>query len=233
MKNKSTDFQSTKENTEEKVYSIQVWDIPTRLFHWLLVGLVILSFITGKIGISAMKYHEWSGFGILVLLGFRLVWGFMGGQQSRFGSFVKGPATVFPYTLSLLRKGTISHIGHNPLGGWSIIAMLVSLIIQVGTGLFANDDILTEGPLYPLVSKETSDWLTGVHYLNQSVLLILIAIHIGAVIFYLLAKGDNLIKPMITGNKLWHQAHDSTQGHPAIAFLLVVVIAAVAYMIIY
>jgi len=111
--------------------------------------------------------------------------------------------------------------------------MLVSLIIQVGTGLFANDDILTEGPLYPLASKETSDWLTGVHYLNQSALLILIAIHIGAVIFYLLAKGDNLIKPMITGNKLWHQVHDFTQGQPAIAFLLVVVIAAVVYIIIY
>ncbi len=233
MQNKKTDYQPTTENTEEKVYSIQVWDIPTRLFHWLLVGLVILSFITGKIGISAMKYHEWSGFGILVLVGFRLVWGFMGGRHSRFGSFVKGPATVARYALSLLRKDTIPHIGHNPLGGWSIIAMLLSLIIQVGTGLFANDDILTEGPLYYLVSKETSDWLTGIHHLNLNVLPILIVTHIGAVIFYLLAKGDNLIKPMITGNKLWYQPIDSTQGHPAIALLLAAVIAFVAYVIIY
>jgi cytochrome b len=210
-----------------------VWDIPTRLFHWLLVGLVMFSFITGKIGLTAMRYHEWSGFAILVLVGFRLVWGFIGGQQSRFGTFVKGPAAVIRYASSLFKKDSTGHIGHNPLGGWSIIAMLTSLIIQVGTGLFANDDILTEGPLVNLVSKETSDWLTGVHHLNQKALLILVVIHICAVIFYLTAKRENLIKPMITGRKAWEQNIDSTWGNPALALLLAAVVAAVAYVIIY
>jgi len=233
MKNRIADYKSTKENTEKKLYLIRVWDTPTRLFHWLLVGLVFFSYITGKIGISTMKYHEWSGFAILILAEFRLVWGFMGGLHSRFDSFIKGPTTAIRYALSLLRKDSIPHIGHNPLGGWSIIAMLVSLLIQVGTGLFANNDILTEGPLYALVSKETSDWLTGIHHLNQRALLILIVIHICAVIFYQLAKGDNLIKPMITGNKLWYQPHDSTRGNPAIALLLVAAMAAVTYVIIY
>jgi cytochrome b len=214
------------------MYSIQVWDIPTRLFHWILVGLLIFSYITGKIGLTAMRYHEWSGFAILVLVVFRLVWGFIGGQHSRFSNFVKGPAAVIQYASSLLRKDSKPHIGHNPLGGWSILAMLISLLIQVGTGLFANDDILTEGPLYAMVSKQTSDWLTGIHHLNQKLLIVLVLIHIAAVFYYLIAKRQNLIKPMISGNKTWQKNIDSTLGNPAIAVLLVVAVAAVAYVII-
>ena len=233
MKKEESNCQSTQENCEEKMYSIRVWDIPTRLFHWLLVGLVIFSFITGKIGLTTMKYHEWSGFAILVLVGFRLVWGFIGGQQSRFRTFVKGPAAVIRYASSLLSKDSKRHIGHNPLGGWSIPAMLASLLIQVGTGLFANDDILTEGPLYDLVSRKTSNWLTSIHHLNQKVLLILVLIHIAAVIFYLIAKRENLIKPMITGNKIWHQRHDSTWGNPVVALIIATLAAVVAYVIIY
>jgi len=233
MKNEKSNYQATRENREEKMYSIRVWDIPTRVFHWLLFGLVIFSFITGKIGVTIMKYHEWSGFAILVLVGFRLVWGFIGGQQSRFSTFVKGPAAVIRYAFSLLSKDSKRHIGHNPLGGWSILAMLVSLLIQVGTGLFANDDILTEGPLFALVSKQTSDWLTGIHHLNQKILLALAVIHLGAVIFYLIVKRDNLIKPMITGIKTWHQPHHCTWGNPLIAFILTAVAAAAAYVVIY
>ena len=104
MKKNDPSSQSAKKREEKKMYSIRVWDIPTRIFHWLLVGLVIFSFITGKIGLTTMKYHEWSGFAILVLVGFRLVWGFIGGQQSRFSTFVKGPAAVIRYASSLLSK---------------------------------------------------------------------------------------------------------------------------------
>lgn len=233
MRNKNSNAQSPGVNSGKKMYSIHVWDIPTRLFHWILVGLVIFSFITGKIGVTAMRYHEWSGFAILVLVGFRIVWGFIGGRRSRFSNFLKGPAAVIRYASSLLRKDSKAHIGHNPLGGWSIIAMLISLLIQVGTGLFANDDILTEGPLYALVSKQTSDWLTGVHHLNQKVLLVLVLIHIAAVFFYLIAKRENLIKPMITGSKVWHQNIESARGNPALAILVVAVVAALAYVTIY
>ncbi len=233
MKNETSDYQSAEANTGNKMYSIEVWDIPTRLFHWILVGLVIFSFVTGKIGLSAMRYHEWSGFAILVLVLFRLGWGFIGGQQSRFSRFVKGPSAVMRYASTLLKKDSKPHIGHNPLGGWSILAMLISLLIQAGTGLFANDDILTEGPLYALVSKQTSDWLTGVHHLNQKILLVLVAIHICAVIFYLIAKRENLIKPMITGKKIWQKNIESTQGNPALALLLAAVVAVAAYVIIY
>lgn len=233
MKNKKSDFRSATENIGENGYAIRVWDIPTRLFHWLLVGLVMLSFITGKIGGTAMQYHEWSGVAILVLAVFRLGWGFIGGQQSRFSTFVKGPAAVFRYASALLRKDSPRHIGHNPLGGWSIIAMLIALLIQAGTGLFANDDILTEGPLYDWVGKQTSDWLTGVHLLNQKVLIVLVAIHVCAILFYLIAKRENLLKPMISGQKLWHQPQDSSWGNPAVALIIAAVTALVAYLVIY
>jgi cytochrome b len=127
---------------------VVVWDLPTRLFHWLLTIFVIISFVTGNIGGNAMQYHEWSGFVILVLLVFRLVWGFLGGRQSRFSAFVRGPAAVLRYATALIKGNSPPVLGHNPLGGWSILAMMLALFVQVGTGLFANDDILTEGPLY-------------------------------------------------------------------------------------
>jgi cytochrome b len=111
--------------------------------------------------------------------------------------------------------------------------MLISLLVQVGTGLFANDDILTEGPLYAWVSKQTSDWLTGVHHLNQKVLLVLVLIHIAAVVFYLVARRENLIKPMITGYKAWGKNIDSSPGNPALALLVAALVAAAAYVIIY
>lgn len=215
------------------MYSIQVWDIPTRLFHWLLVGLVIGSFITGKIGISAMQYHEWSGVAILVLLVFRLMWGVFGGRQTRFSAFVKGPAEVMRYASTLFSKESKPYIGHNPLGGWSVMAMLTSLFVQAGTGLFANDDILTEGPLYYLVSKKTSDWLTDVHQLNQKILLFLVTIHVAAILFHLIVKRENLIKPMITGKKIWEQEVDSSWGSPTLALVLAAVVAVVAYMVLY
>ena len=233
MESNQTDGVSASNNPAEKLHKIRVWDIPTRLFHWVLVGLVICSFITGKIGISAMQYHEWSGVAILILIVFRVVWGLIGGRQSRFSDFVKGPATVFRYASTLFDKGSEPHIGHNPLGGWSILAMLTSLFIQAGTGLFANDDILTEGPLYDLVSKPTSDWLTDVHLLNQNILALLVAIHLGAIMFHLVVKRENLIKPMITGLKTWDHELDSSWGSPMLALILAVIIAIAAWIIIY
>ncbi len=182
---------------------IKVWDLPTRIFHWLLVALVVVSFTTVKIGGNAMPYHQKSGYIILALLFFRIAWGFFGSRSSRFVSFVCSPATVLRYAAGLLRPGASRYLGHNPLGAWSIIAMLLVLLVQSGTGLFANDDIFTEGPLARLISKATSDWLTRIHRLNADVIVILVIIHVTAVIFYLLVKRDNLIRPMITGYKDW------------------------------
>ena len=185
---------------------ILVWDLPTRLFHWLLVIFVIISFATGKIGGNAMQYHKWSGFTILVLILFRLIWGFVGSGESRFVSFVKSPSAVVRYAVALPRRDSPQYFGHNPLGGWSIIAMLFALLLQAVTGLFANDDIATEGPLFKWVSKATSDAITRIHRLNQEAIIALVSIHVLAVLFYFFCKRENLLKPMITGVKQWSGA---------------------------
>ena len=186
-------------------YQIRVWDLPTRLFHWLIVIFVVISFTTGMVGGNWMSYHLKSGYIILTLLIFRLNWGFWGGRYSRFVSFVRGPIAVMRYAKTLLRKDTPKLLGHNPMGGWSVMAMLAALLVQVGTGLFANDDIATQGPLYGWVSKATSDWLTGIHLFNKGVILFLIVLHLSAVLFYLLIKHDNLIIPMVTGLRPWSE----------------------------
>lgn len=219
--------------SQRKVERIMVWDLPTRIFHWLLVLLVTVSFITGKLGGTMMSYHEWSGGAILVLILFRVLWGFFGGTPSRFSSFVRGPRNVFDYARSLIGKRHQPYLGHNPMGAWSILAMLAVLFVQVGTGLFANDDILTEAPLFHLVSKDTSDWLTGIHRINQNLLVALVVLHLGAILFYWVVKRENLVLPMITGRKSWHETVDLIAGSPVKALLLAALLAGVVYWGIY
>jgi cytochrome b len=138
---------------------------------------------------------------ILTLVLFRVLWGFFGSTRARFSDFVRGPRTALAYARGLVRGGTAFYPGHNPLGGWMVVALLASVVVQTATGLFANDDIMIEGPLARHVSKETSDWLTGIHHVNFAVLTVLIAVHVAAALFYLLVKRDNLVLPMITGRK--------------------------------
>ena len=214
--------------------AIPVWDLPSRLFHWLLVILVAVSFTTGNIGGNAMQYHEWSGFAILILLVFRITWGFVGSRTTRFSDFVKGPAAVWRYANALVRGHSECYLGHNPLGGWSVLAMLLALLIQAATGLFANDDIITAGPLYLWVSKPVSDWLTGVHRLNRYLVIVLAATHVSAVLFYLLVKHENLIKPMITGIKHWVGSDTTPPAAPTwLAAVMAAIVGFLLYFIVY
>ena len=181
---------------------VKVWDLPVRIFHWTLVLLIAFSWWSGKEGGNVMQYHMWSGYAILTLVLFRVVWGFCGSSSARFTDFVRGPRAAIAYLRTLTERRAGAHLGHNPLGGWNVVLLLVCILIQAGTGLFANDDIVTEGPLYKLVTKERSDFLTAIHYYNFYVILALAAAHIGAVLFYLIYKADNLVKPMFTGYKM-------------------------------
>ena len=175
---------------------IRLWDLPTRLFHWLLAGLVVASFVSGKIGGNAMDWHGKFGLAILGLLAFRLVWGFAGSTYARFVSFLPTPAKVLAYL-----RGQWRGVGHNPLGAFSVFGLLLVLAIQVGTGLFGNDDIAFRGPLYELIGKDLSDRLTGLHKLSVNVLIALVTLHIVAIAFYVRVKKDDLIRPMLTGWK--------------------------------
>jgi cytochrome b len=191
-----------------------VWDLPVRLFHWILVALFIAAWVTAEQGPAWMDRHMQVGYAIMTLVLFRIFWGLYGSDQARFKAFLRGPAKVIDYIRKTLRGEAEQSIGHNPLGGWSVVVMLLLLALQAGTGLFANDDIYNEGPLAALVSNATSGLLTKIHKLNFNLLLAVTGIHIVAVLAYLLVKKENLIKPMISGFKELETDQASQRSRP-------------------
>jgi cytochrome b len=172
-----------------------VWDLPIRLFHWLLVGLIGFSWWSAKN--DRIDWHIWSGIAILTLLVFRLLWGFFGGSTARFSNFVRGPRTILAY----LRDNRSWRIaGHTPRGAISVVALLVAITAQVSLGLVSTDeDGLNPGPLAHLVSLDFSEEARDLHEDFFNVLLALIALHIAAVLYYRIARGKKLTLPMITG----------------------------------
>lgn len=181
---------------------IRVWDSPIRIFHWTLVLLFVSSWISAEIGGNAMQYHMWSGYAVMTLVLFRVFWGLMGSETARFKHFIRGPATVLAYARAWMKPGYRAPLGHNPLGGWSVAGLLLALAFQTVTGMFSNDDITTEGPLYHLVSKDTSNLISNLHSGGFNVLLALVALHIVAIILYYFKHRENLVKPMLTGLRL-------------------------------
>lgn len=178
----------------------RVWDLPTRLFHWALVVLIALQFATAEFGWLSMEWHYRFGWATLALIAFRIVWGFAGSQTSRFADFVRGPATVARYVATLPKSPQV-YLGHNPLGGWSVVTMLLCVLVQAVSGLFTSDNIDEDGPFVGAVSNETVKFATKLHHLGEDVLIALIALHIAAVLLHWAVKHDNLIGPMITGRK--------------------------------
>lgn len=181
--------------------SAPVWDAFVRVFHWSLVLLFTISVISGKVGGNAIQWHMWSGYAILALVTFRIIWGFVGGEYARYVSFLTGPVRAMKFAKGLLGKTHEHVIGHNPVGGWMVVALLVLLAMQAGLGLFSNDEIATSGPLARYVSDETSITLMGRHRTVGNILLVLVGIHIAAVLFHLIVKKENLIRAMFHGNK--------------------------------
>lgn len=181
--------------------SVRVWDLPTRLFHWALAVLIGLQYATGQYHLLDMRWHFRFGYATLALIGFRVLWGFAGSQTSRFADFMRGPGTVAHYVKLQFSTNPPPSIGHNPLGGWSVIALLLCIAVQASSGLFASDEIEIDGPLAARVSSKTVRLMTRLHEWNQNLLLVLIGLHVVAVLLYLLRKHENLIMPMIDGRK--------------------------------
>ena len=202
--------------------SVRIWDLPVRLFHWAIVLLVPALWAT----------HHWELMDLHILLGeimlglvlWRLCWGVLGGDTARFASFVRGPSAVLRY----LRGRAGRHFGHNPIGGWSVVAMLLLLATQVGLGLFASDeDSLYEGPLSHRVSYETARTLAHRHETVFWILLAVIGLHIAAILYYRVAKRDDLVTPMITGRGPAIEGEAEPARAPLWRFLLSLLIAAV------
>ncbi len=181
---------------------VRIWDLPTRLFHWSLALLVIGAIVTERIGGSAIDWHFRIGYAVLALVLFRLVWGLIGSRYARFASFLFSPATIFSYVSGRKKDRTLAYHGHNPVGSLSVFALLLVVLTQTASGLFANDDIASEGPLVHFISKELSDSVTWFHaQIGGNLIYGLIGLHIVAIAFYYFRKKINLIKPMITGDK--------------------------------
>jgi cytochrome b len=222
----------TKPNTD--LISAPVWDVFVRAFHWSLVLLFAFSAITGKVGGSWIKWHMYSGYAILALVLFRIVWGFVGGEYARFASFVAGPTSAVRYGLGLLKRGSQHVISHNPIGGWMVVALLLVLATQAVLGLICDDEIATTGPLARYVSTELSLKAMSWHRLLGDVLLILVAIHILAVVFHVFVKKESLVRAMFSGNKdlptdLAREAQSARKASIGIGFVVLsIAIAAVA-----
>ena len=179
---------------------VRVWDLPTRLFHWCLVACLTGLVATGYIGGAMIHWHARLGYAMLALLLFRLAWGFLGGRWSRFTSFLYSPRAVIAY-LRGSKDGEVRP-GHNPLGALSVFAMLAVLLVQVGTGLLSDDEISFTGPLSRFVTMGQSLAATSYHrQVGQWAIAALVLVHVAAIVFYLVRRKNNLIKPMIDGDK--------------------------------
>lgn len=204
--------------------TVGVWDLPTRLFHWLLVLAVAGAVVTVKLGGTWMQWHERCGLAVLGLLVFRLCWGLFGASTARFRHFVPSPRALCDYLAGRWRG-----IGHNPLGALSVLAILLLLAFQAVTGLFAFDDIAFSGPLRAAVSSATSDLLSGWHRLTEWWLYGLLGLHVLAVLFYTLIRKDNLVAPMITGRKVvGDAAGDGVRGGGPVALVIALAVAGAA-----
>ncbi len=217
---------------EDGETGIRVWDWPTRLFHWALVVLIALQFATAEFDVLSMEWHYRFGYATLALIVFRVAWGFAGSQTSRFADFVRGPATVMHYVKELFsapaRKA--AGVGHNPLGGWSVLVMLACVLIQAISGLFASDGIDEDGPYVDHVSTKTIKLMSRLHHLGETVLLVLIALHIAAVLLHWLVKHDNLTLPMLSGRKRIEAAQPYFVSGWRALILFALAVAAVALL---
>jgi len=176
----------------------KLWDGPTRLVHWSLVALVGFAWWSAETG--RLEWHRWSGYAVIGLVAFRLVWGFAGSASARFASFVRGPGATLAYVRTLPKRAGPEAPGHNPLGAWSVLAILAVLLVQVTTGLFSVDvDGIESGPLSDRVDFDTGRLFAQWHHLSFTALQVLVALHLAAVVFYLAYKRSNLVVPMITG----------------------------------
>lgn len=209
---------------------MRIWDLPTRLFHWLIVLLLPCSYISMRL--NRMELHMAIGHVVLALLLFRLVWGFVGSDTSKFRNFLASPVRAFRHLARIGVREPDTEMGHNAAGGWMVLLMLVLLLVQVGSGLCANDGGATYGPLAGYVGDAWSDRLSFVHALNFKLILAAVTLHVIAIASYGVLKGQNLLRPMWTGKKRMPAATRAPRLASPLLALLILLVAAAASAII-
>jgi cytochrome b len=202
-----------------------VWDLPLRATHWMLAVTVTGAWATHYAGTRWFAWHRSLGYATLVLVAFRIAWGFVGTRHARFASFVRGPGPLLDYLRNWPPRGTT---GHNPLGALSVLAMLAALLLQATTGLFANDEIASTGPFYGWIAPVTSNLITGLHEANSCVVLALVALHVAAIAWYGRVAGRPLVRAMITGRKPATEVAAGEAVRDSRTLLALVIVAALA-----
>lgn len=178
---------------------VLVWDVPTRLFHWLIVVLVVAAYVTERL--NWMDWHAWIGEAVLALVLFRILWGCFGSETARFRGFVASPAAAVHHLRGMLRREPDLQVGHNPAGGWMVVLLLLLLLGETLTGLYTNNDVADEGPFTPWVPAWLANAITDLHTWLWDALVAAVAMHLLAIAVYAAAKGHNLLRPMLSGRK--------------------------------
>ncbi len=191
---------NTHHSSEERY--VRAWDLPTRLFKWLLVALILTAWISSSFSDPDMLVHKGAGYSILVLLVYRVLWGIVGGSTARFSNFVRTPAAAWNYLKSLRGKRAAHYLGHNPAGGLMVIGLLFVCAIQVLLGLFSSDGVTAAGPFADTVGDTASAWAASIHGTwFYTAILVLVLLHIGANLYYQFVRRENLVGAMVTGRK--------------------------------
>lgn len=178
---------------------VLVWDGPVRLFHWAVVLLIPVLYVTWRL--DWMDWHAKAGFVLLALVLFRLLWGFFGSDTARFSRFIRSPLVTIRYLARLHRREPDTIAGHNPAGGWMVFLMLALLLGETLTGVYINNDVADEGPLTEIVPPRITDLITDLHAVIWDILLVAVILHLAAITFYAAVKGHNLVRAMLTGYK--------------------------------
>ena len=221
------------QHTSSAAPRVKAWDLPTRLFHWLLALLILSAYLTRK-NTGNLAWHKWTGYAILILIVFRILWGFAGSSTSRFSSFLYGPIAALRYGFDFLLRRPRRFLGHNPLGGIVVFVMLGLVAAQGVLGLFSYDDhdSIDGGPLSGRISEGLMATLTAWHIWLFYILLYVIIAHITANVLYILWKRENLVTPMITGKKRAAPFEDAAAAQIAPAWrALVCLVLAVAIVL--
>ena len=210
--------------------AVAVWDAPTRLFHWLTAALVAAAYATWRL--NWMAWHAWAGYALLALLLFRVAWGFFGSETARFSRFVASPRMAAEHLKFALLREPDRQVGHNPAGGWMVLLLILLLFVETLSGIYVANDIADVGPFTELVPAPAANAIDAAHAFVWDVLFWAIVLHVLAIAGYALAKGQNLVRPMITGTKVLPQAVPAPRlAGPARAAALFAASAAAAALI--
>ena len=209
--------------------AVLVWDVPTRFFHWLTAVMVAAAYVTARL--NWLDWHARIGEALLALVFFRLLWGCFGSETARFNRFLASPAAAWRHLRHVFRREADLQVGHNPAGGWMVVLLLALLLGETLSGLYVNNDVSDAGPLTEFVPASVANAITVLHAILWDVLLAAVVLHVLAIVLYAVAKGHNLLRPMLTGRKPLPANIGAPQSASAIRALLLLLVSAVAAML--